>query len=116
MSARRKNIMLGTAGYVDHGKTAVVKLLTGCDTDNLTEEKQRGMTIDLGFAPCLLADDRIVGVRISSPRSTQLPTAASRDRPPVCFTAGSRTSSRFAALARSSRAYRRAARCGLEST
>ncbi len=54
--------MLGTAGHVDHGKTALVKLLTGCDTDTLTEEKERGLTIDLGFAPCRLADQRIVGV------------------------------------------------------
>jgi selenocysteine-specific elongation factor len=62
MSASRKNIMLGTAGHVDHGKSALVKLLTGCETDTLAEEKQRGLTIDLGFAPCRLADDRIVGV------------------------------------------------------
>ena len=62
MSSERKNIMLGTAGHVDHGKTALVKLLTGCETDTLAEEKQRGLTIDLGFAPCRLADDRIVGV------------------------------------------------------
>ena len=62
MSAARKNIMLGTAGHVDHGKTALVKLLTGCETDTLAEEKQRGLTIDLGFAPCRLADKRIVGV------------------------------------------------------
>ncbi len=62
MSATRKNIMLGTAGHVDHGKSALVKLLTGCETDTLAEEKQRGLTIDLGFAPCRLADDRIVGV------------------------------------------------------
>ncbi len=54
--------MLGTAGHVDHGKTALVKLLTGCDTDTLAEEKERGLTIDLGFAPCRLADQRIVGV------------------------------------------------------
>ena len=54
--------MLGTAGHVDHGKTALVKLLTGCETDTLAEEKQRGLTIDLGFAPCRLADDRVVGV------------------------------------------------------
>jgi selenocysteine-specific elongation factor len=54
--------MLGTAGHVDHGKTALVKLLTGCETDTLAEEKQRGLTIDLGFAPCRLADKRIVGV------------------------------------------------------
>jgi selenocysteine-specific elongation factor len=62
MSAERRNIMLGTAGHVDHGKTALVKLLTGCETDTLAEEKQRGLTIDLGFAPCRLADKRIVGV------------------------------------------------------
>ncbi len=62
MTGSRKNIMLGTAGHVDHGKTALVKLLTGCETDTLAEEKQRGLTIDLGFAPCRLADDRIVGV------------------------------------------------------
>jgi selenocysteine-specific elongation factor len=58
----RKNIMLGTAGHVDHGKTALVKLLTGCDTDRLAEEKRRGLTIELGFAPCRMADDRIVGI------------------------------------------------------
>ena len=62
MSASRKSIMLGTAGHVDHGKTALVKLLTGCETDTLAEEKQRGLTIDLGFAPCRLADERVVGV------------------------------------------------------
>ena len=62
MSVERKNIMLGTAGHVDHGKTALVKLLTGCDTDRLAEEKHRGLTIELGFAPCRMADDRIVGI------------------------------------------------------
>jgi selenocysteine-specific elongation factor len=62
MSAARRNVMLGTAGHVDHGKSALVKLLTGCETDTLAEEKQRGLTIDLGFAPCRLADQRIVGV------------------------------------------------------
>src|SRR5512134_1335384 len=62
MSKLRRNLMLGTAGHVDHGKTALVKLLTGCETDTLAEEKQRGLTIDLGFAPCRLADDRVVGV------------------------------------------------------
>jgi selenocysteine-specific elongation factor len=61
MSTRR-NIMLGTAGHVDHGKSALVKLLTGCETDTLAEEKQRGLTIDLGFAPCRLADQRVVGI------------------------------------------------------
>src|ERR1035441_11101163 len=62
MTALRRNIMLGTSGHVDHGKSALVKLLTGCETDTLAEEKRRGLTIDLGFAPCQLADKRIVGV------------------------------------------------------
>ena len=51
----RKNITLGTAGHIDHGKTALVKCLTGCDTDFLKEEKERGMSIDLGFAPCTVS-------------------------------------------------------------
>jgi selenocysteine-specific elongation factor len=62
MTAPRRNIMLGTAGHVDHGKSALVKLLTGCETDTLAEEKQRGLTIDIGFAPLQLADKRIVGI------------------------------------------------------
>lgn len=62
MTVLRRNIMLGTAGHVDHGKSALVKLLTGCETDTLAEEKQRGLTIDLGFAPCQLADKRVVGI------------------------------------------------------
>ena len=43
-------VVIGTAGHIDHGKTALVKALTGIDTDTLSEEKARGMTIDLGFA------------------------------------------------------------------
>ena len=43
-------IVIGTAGHIDHGKTSLVKALTGTDTDRLAEEKSRGMTIDLGFA------------------------------------------------------------------
>ncbi len=43
-------VVIGTAGHIDHGKTALVKALTGTDTDRLAEEKARGMTIDLGFA------------------------------------------------------------------
>jgi len=45
-----KSIIVGTAGHIDHGKTALVKALTGIDTDRLAEEKRRGITIDLGFA------------------------------------------------------------------
>lgn len=55
-------VMVGTAGHVDHGKTALVKLLTGCDTDLLPEEKRRGMSIDLGFAPFKLEGSRMVGI------------------------------------------------------
>ncbi len=62
MTTTRKNIMLGTAGHVDHGKTALVKLLTGCNTDTLAVEQQRGLTIELGFAPCRMRDERIVGI------------------------------------------------------
>ena len=58
----RRNLMLGSAGHVDHGKSALVRLLTDCETDTLAEEKQRGLTIDLGFAPCHLADKRVVGI------------------------------------------------------
>ena len=53
------NITLGTAGHIDHGKTALVKCLTGCDTDRLKEEKERGMSIELGFAPCKIADTQV---------------------------------------------------------
>ncbi|MGR3317169.1 MAG: selenocysteine-specific translation elongation factor [Candidatus Anammoxibacter sp.] len=45
-----KNIIIGTAGHIDHGKTALVKALTGIDADRLPEEKARGLTIDIGFA------------------------------------------------------------------
>jgi selenocysteine-specific translation elongation factor len=43
-----KSIIIGTAGHIDHGKTALVKALTGIDADRLEEEKRRGITIDLG--------------------------------------------------------------------
>jgi selenocysteine-specific elongation factor len=55
-------VIVGTAGHVDHGKTSLTKLLTGCDTDRLKEEKERGMSIDLGFAPCRLPGNRVVGI------------------------------------------------------
>jgi selenocysteine-specific elongation factor len=56
MTTKQFNITLGTAGHIDHGKTALVKNLTGCDTDTLKEEKERGMSIELGFAPCTVSD------------------------------------------------------------
>lgn len=54
--ASQINITLGTAGHIDHGKTALIKLLTGCETDRLRQEKERGMSIELGFAPCRLGN------------------------------------------------------------
>ncbi|MDD9827394.1 MAG: selenocysteine-specific translation elongation factor [Deltaproteobacteria bacterium] len=55
-------MILGTAGHIDHGKTALVRALTGCDTDRLPEEKARGITIELGFAPLNLPSGRRLGV------------------------------------------------------
>ena len=55
-------MIVGTAGHIDHGKTALVKALTGVDADRLPEEKRRGITIDLGFAPLMLEGIGIVGV------------------------------------------------------
>ncbi len=49
-----KSVIVGTAGHIDHGKTALVRALTGIDTDRLEEEKRRGITIDLGFAHMVL--------------------------------------------------------------
>lgn len=53
---------MGTAGHIDHGKSALVKALTGIDPDRLEEEKRRGMTIDLGFAHFDLPGGRRVGI------------------------------------------------------
>ncbi|MDQ6768591.1 MAG: selenocysteine-specific translation elongation factor, partial [Gemmatimonadota bacterium] len=55
-------MIVGTAGHIDHGKTALVRALTGVDTDRLPEEKRRGITIDLGFAPLLLDGIGTVGI------------------------------------------------------
>ncbi len=52
------SLVVGTAGHIDHGKTALVKALTGKDTDRLPEEQRRGISIDLGYAPLELADGR----------------------------------------------------------
>jgi selenocysteine-specific elongation factor len=56
------NVVLGTAGHIDHGKSTLVKTLTGVDPDRLPEEKARGLTIDLGFAPLVLRSGLRVGV------------------------------------------------------
>src|SRR5690349_14250048 len=55
-------MIIGTAGHIDHGKTALVRALTGVDTDRLPEEKRRGITIDLGFAPLDLPNVGVAGV------------------------------------------------------
>ena len=57
-----KNIIVGTAGHVDHGKTSLIKALTGIDTDRLKEEKKRGITIELGFANLNNDDDLRIGI------------------------------------------------------
>jgi len=57
-----KHFVLGTAGHVDHGKTALIKALTGIDTDRLKEEKERGITIELGFASLLLPSGQTLGI------------------------------------------------------
>src|SRR5918997_6023026 len=54
-----KSIIVGTAGHIDHGKTSLVRALTGVDADRLPEEKRRGITIDLGFAELDLGDVRL---------------------------------------------------------
>lgn len=56
-----RNFIIGTAGHIDHGKTALIKALTGVDTDRLKEEKERGITIDLGFSEITLPS----GIRAS---------------------------------------------------
>ncbi|HEY8468225.1 MAG TPA: selenocysteine-specific translation elongation factor [Longimicrobiales bacterium] len=55
-------LVLGTAGHIDHGKTALIRALTGIDTDRLPEEKRRGITIDIGFANLRLPDGQELAV------------------------------------------------------
>lgn len=57
-----KHLILGTAGHVDHGKTSLIRALTGTDTDRLPEEKARGMTIELGFTHLTLPSGLVLGV------------------------------------------------------
>lgn len=56
------NVIIGTAGHIDHGKTTLIKALTGIETDRLAEEKKRGITIDLGFAYFDLPSGRRAGI------------------------------------------------------
>jgi selenocysteine-specific elongation factor len=57
-----KHLILGTAGHIDHGKTSLVRALTGIDTDRLKEEKERGITIELGFAHMELPGEILLGI------------------------------------------------------
>ncbi len=62
MSRREISLVVGTAGHIDHGKTQLVKALTGIDCDRLGEEKKRGITIELGFAPLVLPSERVISL------------------------------------------------------
>ncbi|MBL8769253.1 MAG: selenocysteine-specific translation elongation factor [Planctomycetes bacterium] len=62
MASQLHRVILGTAGHIDHGKSSLVRALTGIDPDRLKEEQERGMTIDLGFAPYRTASGRLVGM------------------------------------------------------
>jgi selenocysteine-specific elongation factor len=62
VSVEHASLTLGTAGHIDHGKTALVRALTGVDTDRLPQEQARGMSIELGFAPLVLPGGRRVSV------------------------------------------------------
>lgn len=59
---KKKNIIVGTAGHIDHGKTTLIGALTGADTDRLKEEKERGISIDLGFTGFDLSDEIHAGI------------------------------------------------------
>ena len=62
MASPVTHAIIGTAGHIDHGKTALIKALTGQDTDRLKEEKERGISIDLGFAYFTLPDGTRAGI------------------------------------------------------
>ena len=59
---KNHDLVLGTAGHIDHGKSSLILALTGTDPDRLSEEKQRGITIELGFARLSLDDGTTLGV------------------------------------------------------
>ncbi|HUT04041.1 MAG TPA: selenocysteine-specific translation elongation factor [bacterium] len=61
-AAKRVSLVMGTAGHIDHGKTELVKSLTGINTDRLKEEQKRGISIELGFAYLDLPDERRIGI------------------------------------------------------
>lgn len=58
------NVIIGTAGHIDHGKTTLIKALSGIETDTMTEEKERGISINLGFAYFDLPSGKRCGVEM----------------------------------------------------
>src|SRR4030042_2191778 len=60
--SKMKKVIVGTAGHIDHGKPSLIKALTGIDTDRLKEEKERGITIELGFASLDLPTGERLGI------------------------------------------------------
>jgi selenocysteine-specific elongation factor len=79
-------VIIGTAGHIDHGKTSLVKALTGVDADRLKEEKERGITLDLGYAYSSLPNGEVLGF-IDVPGHERLFTTCWRVRPVLisCF-------------------------------
>src|SRR5438270_3146159 len=59
-----RSLIVGTAGHIDHGKSALVRALTGTDPDRLKEEKERGITIDLGFAHVVIGEVNVAFVDV----------------------------------------------------
>src|SRR5690242_2941568 len=66
---KMKSVIVGTAGHIDHGKSALVRALTGTDPDRLEEEKRRGITIDIGFAHLELESNQ--GLAVSDQPATE---------------------------------------------
>src|SRR5262245_63305904 len=65
LTTMSRDLILGTAGHIDHGKTSLVKALTGIDCDRLPEEKQRGITIAIGFAHLNIGDVCLVFIGVT---------------------------------------------------
>ena len=78
-------MIIGTAGHIDHGKTTLVRALTGVDTDRLPEEKRRGISIELGYAYLRHGEGRVNALTssVSGDLSTDLPTRCRRPRAPT---------------------------------
>ena len=91
-------LTLGTAGHIDHGKSALVQALTGIDPDRLPEEKERGVTIELGFARLVAAADE--RRRRARPRAVRAPDGRRRERHRRRAARGRRRRGRHAADAR----------------